>query len=86
MKHSSPVFSKKKLPPSWKDFATSLKHNRQEFNVAKLIGSLYVEERARAKDSHKNGAETSAANMVQKRTHLHSVTRRRRTSKRKHKV
>jgi hypothetical protein len=38
-----------KLPPSWKNFATSLKHKRQEFNVAELIGTLNVEERARAK-------------------------------------
>ena len=40
-----------KLPPSWKDFATSLKHKRQEFNVEELIGTLDVEERARTKDS-----------------------------------
>ena len=39
-----------KLPPSWMDLATSLKHKRQEFSVAELIGSLDVEERARAKD------------------------------------
>jgi hypothetical protein len=38
-----------KLPPSWKDFATSLKHKRHEFNVEELIGTLDVEERARAK-------------------------------------
>ena len=40
-----------KLPPSWRDFATFLKHKRQEFSVAELIGSLDVEERARAKDN-----------------------------------
>jgi hypothetical protein len=40
-----------KLPPSWRDFATSLKHKRQEFSVAELIGSLDIEERARAKDN-----------------------------------
>ena len=39
-----------KLPPSWRDFATSLKHKRQEFSVTELIGSD-VEERARAKDN-----------------------------------
>jgi hypothetical protein len=55
-----------KLPPSWKDFATSLKHKRQEFNVEELIGTLDVEERARTKDNGK-GIETSTANMVQKR-------------------
>jgi hypothetical protein len=37
-----------KLPPFWTDFATTLKHKRQEFSVAERIGSLDVEERARA--------------------------------------
>jgi hypothetical protein len=55
-----------KLPPSWKDFATSLKHKRQEFNVAELISTLDVEERARAKDKRK-GVEISSANMVLKK-------------------
>ena len=55
------------LPPSWRDFATSLKHKRQEFSVAELIGSLDVEERARAKDNHEKGVEFSAANMAQKK-------------------
>ena len=39
-----------KLPQAWTDFATSLKHKRQEFGIADLIGSLDVEEKARAKD------------------------------------
>ena len=56
-----------KLPPSWRDFATSLKHKRQEFSVAKLIGSLDVEERVRAKDNRGKGVESSATNMVQKK-------------------
>jgi hypothetical protein len=47
-------------------FATSLKHKRQEINVAELIGTLDIEKRARAKDKGK-GAETSSANMVQKK-------------------
>ena len=55
-----------KLPPSWKDFATSLNHKRQEFNVEELIGTLDVEERARAKDKGKS-VEISTANVVQKR-------------------
>src|SRR4051794_14613612 len=29
-----------KLPPSWRNFATSLKHKRQEFTVSDLIGTL----------------------------------------------
>ena len=39
-----------KLSQTWTDFATSLKHKRQEFGIANLIGSLDVEEKARAKD------------------------------------
>ena len=53
-----------KLPPSWKDFATSLKHKRQEFNVSDLIGTLDVEEKARAKDTREKGVESSSANVV----------------------
>jgi hypothetical protein len=56
-----------KLPPSWTDFATALKHKRQEFSMAELIGSLDVEERVRAKDTHGKGVETSSASMVQKK-------------------
>ena len=56
-----------KLPPSWRDFATSLKHKRQEFSVTELIESLDVEERARAKDNRGKRVESSAANMVQKK-------------------
>jgi hypothetical protein len=56
-----------KLPPSWIDFATTLKHKRQEFSVVELIGSLEVEERVRAKDTRGKGVETSSANMVQKK-------------------
>ena len=56
-----------KLPPSLRDFATSLKHKRQEFSVAELIGSLDVEERTRVKDNRRKEIESSAANMVQKK-------------------
>jgi hypothetical protein len=35
--------------------------------VAELIGSLDVEERARAKDTQSKGVKTSSANMVQKK-------------------
>ena len=44
-----------KLPPSWRNFATSLKHQRHEFSVENIIGSLDVEEKARAKDKHTGG-------------------------------
>jgi hypothetical protein len=56
-----------KLPPTWMDFATSLKHKRKEFSIADLIGSLDVEEKARAKDTREKGVVgTSSANVVQK--------------------
>jgi hypothetical protein len=59
-----------KLPPSWRNFATSLKHQRQEFSIENIIGSLYVEEKARAKDKHTGGTEGKfGANMVQKNAH-----------------
>ncbi len=57
-----------KLPPSWRNFATSLKHKRQEFSVMDLIGSLDVEEKARAKDTRARGVEGgSSANFAQKK-------------------
>ncbi|KAF8698218.1 hypothetical protein HU200_035739 [Digitaria exilis] len=56
-----------KLPPSWRDFATSLKHRRQEFTIDGLIGTLDVEEKARAKDVRNKGTLVGAsANFVQK--------------------
>ena len=58
-----------KLPSSWRNFATTLKHKRQEISVENLIASLDVEEKARAKDTAEKGGEgQSSANMVQKRT------------------
>ena len=57
-----------KLPPSWRNFATLLKHKRQEFSVPDLIGTLDVEEKARAKDTRARGIEGgSSANLVQKK-------------------
>jgi hypothetical protein len=56
-----------KLPPSWTDFATTLKYKRQEFSVAELIGSLDVKESARSKDTRGKRIETSSANMEQKK-------------------
>jgi predicted GNAT family N-acyltransferase len=56
-----------KLPPTWMDFTTSLKHKIKEFSIANLIGSLNVEEKARAKDTREKGVVgTSSANVVQK--------------------
>ncbi|KAK1696986.1 hypothetical protein QYE76_013683 [Lolium multiflorum] len=57
-----------KLPPSWRNFVTSLKHKRQEFSVSDLIGSLHVEEKVRAKDTRARSFEGgSSANVVHKK-------------------
>lgn len=40
-----------KLPPSWRDFATALKHRMEEMTMDDLVASLDVEEKARAKDA-----------------------------------
>jgi hypothetical protein len=59
-----------KLPPGWRNFATSLKHLRREFSVEDVIGHLSVEQNSRAKDSHVKGAEgSSSTNVVQKNFH-----------------
>lgn len=58
------------VPSSWRNFATSLKHKRQDFSVSDLIASLHVEEKARLKDkdSGSRGFEGgSSANLVQKK-------------------
>src|SRR4051812_13894427 len=55
-----------KLPNSWRNFATTLKHQRREFSVEDVIGHLSVEQNSRAKDSHGKGEVTSVANMVQR--------------------
>jgi hypothetical protein len=39
-----------KLPPSWSDFATTLKHKRVHMSISDLITSLDVEEKAQSKD------------------------------------
>ncbi|KAK1646123.1 hypothetical protein QYE76_063928 [Lolium multiflorum] len=56
-----------KLPPSWRNFATSLKHKRQEFSVSDLIGSLHVEEKARAKDTRARSFEGGSVPMWYRR-------------------
>jgi hypothetical protein len=55
-----------KLPPSWRNFATALKHKRHEISVENLIASLDVEEKARAKDTTEKGEGHATANFVQK--------------------
>jgi hypothetical protein len=54
-----------KLSPSWRAFATALKHKRVHMSILDLIASLDVEEKAQAKDGRSKGAEgQTSANMV----------------------
>jgi hypothetical protein len=39
-----------KLPPLWRDFATTLKHKRVHMSILVLTASLDVVDKARAKD------------------------------------
>jgi hypothetical protein len=57
-----------KLRQAWTDFATSLKYKRQEFGIVEFMGSLDVEEKARAKDvrGKKIGEGSSSADVMQK--------------------
>jgi hypothetical protein len=50
-----------KLPFSWRNFATSLKHKGQKISVENLIASLDVKEKARAKDHIEKGNEEKAS-------------------------
>jgi hypothetical protein len=54
-----------KLPLSWRDFTTALKHKRVHMSISNLIISLDVEEKTRAKDRRFKGADSqTSANMV----------------------
>jgi hypothetical protein len=54
-----------KLPPSWRDFATALKHKRVHMSILDFITSLDIEEKVQAKDGRSKGAEgQTSANMV----------------------
>jgi hypothetical protein len=53
------------LPPSWRDFATALKHKRVHMSISNLIASLDVEEKVGAKDERSKEVEgQTSANMV----------------------
>jgi hypothetical protein len=57
-----------KLPPSWRSFATTLKHKKDVMTVESLIAILDVEENARSKDMPCSGtsdAGPSNANVVE---------------------
>jgi hypothetical protein len=49
-----------KLPSSWRNFVTSLKHKRQKILVENLIASLDVGEKARANNIEKGNEEKLA--------------------------
>jgi hypothetical protein len=54
-----------KLPLSWRDFTTTLKHKRTHISISDLIASLDIEEKAQAKDGRSKGvAGQISANMV----------------------
>jgi hypothetical protein len=56
-----------KLPPTWRNFATALKH-KEAMTVESLIAALDVEEKARSKDVPRSGpldSGTSNANVVE---------------------
>jgi hypothetical protein len=55
-----------KLPSTWRDHATSLKHKRQNISVEDLLASLDVEEKARAKNAPPKAPKNqSSANVMQ---------------------
>jgi hypothetical protein len=57
-----------KLPPTWRNFATALKHKKETMTVESLIATLDVEEKARSKDVPRSGpmdSGTSNANVVE---------------------
>jgi hypothetical protein len=59
-----------KLPATWRDFASTLKHKREDISMEDLVIALDVEEKARMKDAPststaaKNGA---SANIIEKK-------------------
>jgi hypothetical protein len=59
-----------KLPSSWRNFATSLKHKRQKISVEKWIASLDVEEKARVKNNIEKGDEEKLASTSSRETHM----------------
>lgn len=63
-----------KLPPSWRNFATSPKHERQEFSVVNLTSTLDGEEKAREKDTRGRVSEGNfSTNLVHKKNfHSHN--------------
>ena len=53
-----------KLLASWRYFATTLKHKREDISTENLIIALDVEEKARAKDAPGTSAQGASANII----------------------
>jgi hypothetical protein len=54
-----------KLPPSWRDYATTLEHKRTHMSISDLIVPLDIEEKAQAKDGRSKGVDgQTSANTV----------------------
>ena len=59
-----------KLPPSWKEFKHTLKHNKEELNLVQLGSHLQIEETLRTQEldnnpKGKNQIVSSSVNMVE---------------------
>ena len=59
-----------KLPATWRDFATTSKHKREDISMEDLVIALDVEKKARAKDAPSTSAAAengASANIVEKK-------------------
>jgi len=70
-----------KLPPTWKNFATSLKHGRKEFGLTELMGTLDVKEKARAKNTYGKVLSLLVPIWCRTKSNMYSVTRKRTSNK-----
>ena len=50
-----------KLPPTWRNFAMALKHNKEVMTVESLIATLDVEEKVRSNDVPRSGPMDSGS-------------------------
>jgi hypothetical protein len=50
-----------KLPSTWRNFATALKHKRQKISIVDLLAGLDVEEKARQRMLHQEHPKGSLA-------------------------
>jgi hypothetical protein len=60
-----------KLPPTWRNFVTALKHKKEAMTVESLIATLDIEEKAKSKDVPRSSpmdSGTSNANVVERKS------------------